>query len=129
MMKTDDGREIIMPSGLEGHDCDLCLLARGHPGQHRTRWFYIGDVGAVVEDLDPGDYHMRLLFVPSKHVIGEGEVVAVHQVAVSMLEGIGHALCHENPNLAIAGPARISGGDHLIARLPLSLVEVVQDGG
>lgn len=73
-------------------DCWACQLAAGDLRQHKTRWFYVGSFGVVVEDLNPKEYTMRLLFVSSNHVPCGKQTGGDRIVAMNYLVGVAKAL-------------------------------------
>ena len=80
-------------------DCWCCQLADGDPAQKKTRWFYLGSDGAVVEDCNPKRCALRLLFVPSEHFHCGDEPRRLWDMATERLMGVAAALMVENPGL------------------------------
>lgn len=73
-------------------DCWACRLALGMLDQHKTEWFYRDAHGAVVEDLNPKEYDLRLLYVPVEHFECGSEPLPIHGGAAQVLYGVANAL-------------------------------------
>lgn len=82
--------------------CWACALAHGDPSQHLTAWFYVGPEGAVVEDLSPRAYDMRLLFVPVEHYACGLEPSRLRDEAVRLLRAVAAAVC-QNRDMELVG--------------------------
>jgi len=70
--------------------------------QKKTKWFFLGDGGAVVEDLNPKACEMRLLWVPKEHVPCGQETRKMREEAMRMLLSIARAVC-ANGGWKVAG--------------------------
>jgi hypothetical protein len=71
------------------NECPLCQII-ANKESYQGEIFYLGWDGAVVEDLDPGDAALRLLFIPPRHSATPTE--ADHQDARCLVWGIACAL-------------------------------------
>lgn len=59
---SDDEKRAAIQSVVE-QDCPMCSIIKAEKGSQLTEWFFHNGQIAVVEDLDPKNYDMRLLAV------------------------------------------------------------------